>query len=513
MRTSSSAAIVAIISIWASACDHQAPVPTPMADGGATGTGTTGGINAGTTGGIGGGTTGGSGSGTTGGASAGATGGSSGSASSGAVDGGDRREIGVFVYVTRDGSLTDAQLFQPLTAWACEYGVSPAIWHGFYSWKHQMVQADGGIIIPDGTQPIDTSHTSYWMYDDGASWWPDAGFGAPGSGQNLGAKRFVDFVYSEFPGAIPEITWRAAGSDQNYQVENFASWQPEFTLDQINAGAHDAYLNAYAKQVAADGRPMYFRIFHECNGDNYPYTYNNPFQAQNAQFEPFAYGIPDAGYSNGDELTCPNASNGSYGKLALAFRHVVAIFRQNGATNVRWVWNVGSGSTFPPPLAPDGGLTLLPYPNLPQPQVWTGYYPGDDVVDVAAMDGYNHYRLGVWKETSEIFGKAYDAITKITGKPMQITEMASDENPADAGWKEGWIVNAFGVDQADAGAGSFPVRFPQIEQVVTFDHNSKGDAFAFDSSPESKAAWEEVLSSGIYALVPITASTVCDGGI
>ena len=62
-------------------------------------------------------------------------------------------------------------------------------------------------------------------------------------------------------------------------------------------------------------------------------------------------------------------ANGNHpGEFVAAWRHVVDIFRAQGATNVTWVW----------------------CPNIvgPKSQL-TGLYPGDNYTDWVCMDGYN----------------------------------------------------------------------------------------------------------------------------
>jgi len=67
-----------------------------------------------------------------------------------------------------------------------------------------------------------------------------------------------------------------------------------------------------------------------------------------------------------------------------AWRHVHDIFVSRGAGKVKWVWgpNVSCGSAVD--FAP--------------------YYPGSDVVDVLALDGYNWGTLDVWQTYSRSSG-------------------------------------------------------------------------------------------------------------
>ena len=71
-----------------------------------------------------------------------------------------------------------------------------------------------------------------------------------------------------------------------------------------------------------------------------------------------------------------------------AWRHIVTIFRQEGADNVKWVW------------APN-----VDYGGRP----FTQFFPGDEWVDYVALDGYNWGATGgeSWETFSQIFASSY----------------------------------------------------------------------------------------------------------
>ncbi|MDQ6834139.1 MAG: endoglucanase, partial [Chloroflexota bacterium] len=93
-----------------------------------------------------------------------------------------------------------------------------------------------------------------------------------------------------------------------------------------------------------------------------------------------------------------------------AWRHVAAVFRQEGAMNARWVWcpNVGGSATA----------------------AYRPFYPGDAYVGWVGMDGYNWgttQRWSHWQELATVFGSAYHALIALTARPMMIGERASAE--------------------------------------------------------------------------------------
>lgn len=96
-------------------------------------------------------------------------------------------------------------------------------------------------------------------------------------------------------GPTPLITWESWAAAPNGDI------QPPFTNEAVAAGRWDPYITRVARGLQALGKPIYIRLDHEMNGDWYPWHRN-----------PIAY--------------------------VAAWRHVVAIFRREGATNVKWIW-------------------------------------------------------------------------------------------------------------------------------------------------------------------------------
>jgi hypothetical protein len=96
-------------------------------------------------------------------------------------------------------------------------------------------------------------------------------------------------------GAIPVITWDP--------IRNGVG----IPLAKIAAGDYDSYLRASAETAAAWGRPIYIRFGHEMNLATSPFG--------------------------------PGRHGNTSGGFVAAWRHVVAIFREEHAGNVEWVWS------------------------------------------------------------------------------------------------------------------------------------------------------------------------------
>lgn len=231
-------------------------------------------------------------------------------------------------------------------------------------------------------------------------------------------------------GAMPMITWEpwdpAAGANQ-----------PTYSLGAIVSGAHDDFVRRWARAAAGWGKPLYLKFAHEMNGDWYPWAAN----------------------ANGN-------SAAQYGAM---WKHVRAIFRQEGATNVRWVWS--------PNIAFPGSA---PFAQL---------YPGDSAVDWVGLDGYNFGTSQSWSQWTNfvgVFGPSYDSLAQIASKPMLIGETASGELGGD---KAAWITQGLLTDA--------PNRFPRLRAIVWFDENKETD-WRINSSPTTLAAFRTVAASPTY---------------
>lgn len=270
--------------------------------------------------------------------------------------------------------------------------------------------------------------------------------GAPESAQTLdqyaamvGRKPDIVMDYSNI--TEPLLTKTEVGNLSSRGETPLVSWQlyqsgysgPTIPLSQIAAGAYDADL----RQAAAEAKAMPFqeiliRVGHEMNGNWYGWS-----------------GDPSAFVS--------------------AWRHIVTVFRNEGVTNVKWVWsaNVNNGS----------------YP-------FKAYFPGDEWVDYTGLDGYNWGTAGIgvnrWESLAQVFSSSYEELTRLSSKPVILTEVGASEAGGD---KAAWIREGF--------LKTIPQKFPRVNAVVWFDRNQE-ENWRIDSSPASLAAYREVVASSIY---------------
>lgn len=156
-------------------------------------------------------------------------------------------------------------------------------------------------------------------------------------------------------GIRPLVNWQPAGPGSEHAA--------------IVRGDHDAYLIAWADELAAGDGPVWVRFAWEANGDG------RPAWAARSR-------------------THPANSAPSY---VAAWRHVARILRRR-APLARLVWCVDAGR--PGAIAP----------------LW----PGRPFVDVAALDGYA-WRVPL-RAPAAILGPALAVVRQLTGLPVWIAE-------------------------------------------------------------------------------------------
>ena len=195
-------------------------------------------------------------------------------------------------------------------------------------------------------------------------------------------------------GARLMVTWEPL-------QDGAGSVMPGFTYASILAGAQDACIASYARQVKAFGAPVLVRLAHEMNGNSNNWT----------------------GIANGND---PQGFIDFY-------RKVVDMFRAAGANNARFIWSPDHAS---PPEVPAPASELK------------NYFPGNGYVDFIGVSGYNWgndpLRGGGWVTAPQIFDNFLDlTLREFPGKPVMITEIGSV--PGYAGFSRGdWYAEALG---------------------------------------------------------------------
>ncbi|HEX8464561.1 MAG TPA: glycosyl hydrolase [Abditibacterium sp.] len=225
-------------------------------------------------------------------------------------------------------------------------------------------------------------------------------------------------------------------STQDYA---FPSTKRAADLKQISLGAWDEYFKDAAQTVRDFGSPVFISIDHEMNGNWYPYSQAYP------------------------------GSRTSAADFVAAWRRIVQVFRDNGASNAAFVWS---------PNVPDvGGVSF------------SRYYPGDDAVD---WIGVSFYSGNDFADLDTIY-RAYAA-----KKPFFVTEWATAPEksrynprfPGDAAWIKGFF-------------GALTSRYPRVKAISWFNWNKEDGNYLLTRVPEQAKSYAQDIAAPRYIDQPV----------
>lgn len=237
-------------------------------------------------------------------------------------------------------------------------------------------------------------------------------------------------------GYLPMVTFEA----------HFAAKEGEKVVQpnlySVTEGWFDHYFEQWAQELRTVKGTVLLRIFHEFNGNWYPWCI---------------------------------ALNDKDPQLYIsAFRRVVDIFRANGADNVRFVWCPNSMST------PQEGWNLM-----------TDAYPGDAYVDVIGLDVFNgagQQGVPVWKSFRYEIADSYFLLTqRFPSKPLILCETSSRERmEGETGHllqKADWMREQADALRTDYAKVRMAVWFNQYDHFKLNSSTAAEDAFR-------RAVWE-----------------------
>ncbi len=156
-------------------------------------------------------------------------------------------------------------------------------------------------------------------------------------------------------GAAPVVRLMLRSSDEAATGPDGSYTDAGYTLAELAGGALDADLTVWAREAARLPGPLYVEYGTEVNGDWFGW---------NARWN---------GHERGAAL------------FVRAYRHLVGVVRQAGASNVRWVFHVAAQDD-PQTDGPqtDGSQT----DGRPGWNRLEAYYPGGDVISVLGVSAY-----------------------------------------------------------------------------------------------------------------------------
>jgi len=222
------------------------------------------------------------------------------------------------------------------------------------------------------------------------------------------------------------------------------SWQCGVPDSALAAGSADALIAAQARAVAALGRPVMIRWFWEMD------------------LSGSAYGV------QGTHAAACLGSSGSSGYVA-AWRHIVDIFRANGATNVAWVFCPGQEAYGPAASAQGRGAS--------------SFYPGDAYVDWIGEDAYARGPAATLPKLIANMSSDYGT----SGKPLIVAETGAVEAV-----QPSFLASFSGISSA----------YPAVKAVVYF--NSSGPIGSYVLTGSGQSAFDRMARSAEFSAMPTT---------
>ena len=201
-------------------------------------------------------------------------------------------------------------------------------------------------------------------------------------------------------GSVPYIRLMLRDSAEQDQANH------KFTLRRILAGEFDEDLRRWARAARDFGTPVIAEYGTEVNGEWFPWN-----------------GVWNGGGATG-AYGDPNVPDGPE-RFRDAYRRIIDIMRQEGASNIRWVFHANND-------------------DWPQ-ESWNrfeNYYPGDDYIDWVAVSVYGAQTPldDYWDEFRPLMDAAYSRLVALApSKPLIVAEFGVTlNNPLgdQAAWAE-----------------------------------------------------------------------------
>lgn len=212
-------------------------------------------------------------------------------------------------------------------------------------------------------------------------------------------------------------------------VSPFVQIDPtDASMQGIADGTYDPYLRLYADDVRDFGHAVVIGFGHEMNATAYSWGYGR---------------------------TSPAV-------FVAAWRHIVSVFRSEGAENVTWLWTIEADSTGTGPIA--------------------SWWPGARYVTWVGIDGYYYTRSDSF---TNVFATTVNQVRVLTDKPILLSETA-------VGPRAGQY---FGIQNLFAG-----MRQYNLLGLVWFDKKQDDGIYHQDWRIEDDQLAESAFKLGVSAL-------------
>jgi beta-mannanase len=274
-------------------------------------------------------------------------------------------------------------------------------------------------------------------------------------------KTAVETIHDQ--GAVPYIRMMPRTSlDEIDESNPVYKPDPNYSLQKIIDGDFDNQLREYAREVKQTKIPIMIDFACEMNGNWFYWS-----------------GICNGGGVK-DKYGDPNLADGPE-KYRDAYRHIINIFREEGTTNITWVFHVDA--------------------DTEPAESWNNYstyYPGDDYIDWIGVSVYGSTYAGEEGENfTEIMDDAYPQLESISKtKPLAVLEFGVNEGKD----KPQWIKEA--LESIKNG------KYPRIKAVSYWNENWEEDdgttsKLRIDSSKESLETYKQEISNLFFIDKPI----------
>jgi Glycosyl hydrolase family 26 len=234
--------------------------------------------------------------------------------------------------------------------------------------------------------------------------------------------------------------------------------EQHFSLQHIIDGQFDAQLRAWADAAREMDIPILAQFGAEINADHWPWS-----PAWSGAGQTDGYGDPT--YPDGAE------------RFRDAYRHIVTLFREEGATNVTWFFHVDA------------------YRQNDWWNEFKWYYPGDQYIDWLGISNYGANVVGqpVYGFAEKLDGSGvYNELANLSRRPMAILETGVVENSTYP--KPRWIRDTFSVLRSR--------RYRRIYGVAWWNAGSGDVDVRVDSSPAALAAFRKAIRPSFFGARP-----------
>ncbi len=235
----------------------------------------------------------------------------------------------------------------------------------------------------------------------------------------------------------------------------------DYSLQNIIDGKFDAQLKAWADAARDSNIPLLVEFGTEANASE-PWT-----GKWNGAGETTGYGDPT--FPDGPE------------RFRDAYRHIVTVFRGEGATNVTWFFHV-----------------VQQFRPEPAWNTFANLYPGDEYVDWLGLSTYGLPNLpdGSYQSFEQALEAFHDPgyvgtyadITSLSSKPLALVEVGVTEIPQ----KPQWIRDMVATLQSG--------HYPRVQGFAWW--NSTDVNTRIESSPSAQQAFHDAVQTSIFDAKP-----------